>query len=68
MYMPFMTLAMLLINKASDGRLTLDEITECVQEVCPGYCVDVHEAVQEARQDGEITVWEVFKILTVVIA
>ena len=68
LHMQFMSLAMELIAKSTDGNLTLEEISDCLSDAFPDYCVDIYNAVEEAQEDGVITVWEVFKILTAVIA
>lgn len=67
-YMKFMSLAMGLIDKASDGDLTLSEITDCLENTFPEYWDDVHNAVVEAMKDGRIDVWEVMKITTAIVA
>lgn len=68
LHMQFLSLAMELVNKSSDGNLTLEEISDCLNNAFPDYCIDIYNAVEEAQEDGVITVWEVFKILTTVIA
>ncbi len=67
LHMQFLSLAMELVNKSSDGNLILEEISGCLSDTFPDYCVDIYNAVEEAQEDGVITVWEVFKILTAVI-
>ena len=66
-YMKFLSLAMGLVNAASDGELTLDEIAACMADSFPEYTTDVAAEVSAAMEDGVITVWEVIKILTTVI-
>ena len=68
LHMQFLSLAMELVNKSVDGNLTLEEISDCLNDTFPDYCVDIYNAIEEAQEDGVITVWEVFKILTTVIA
>ena len=68
LHMQFLSLAMELVNKSSDGNLTLEEIYGSLKDAFPDYCIDIYNAVEEAQEDGVITVWEVFKILTTVIA
>ncbi len=67
LHMKFMTLAMALVNEAKDGDLTLDEISQCLQDFSPEYFSDVNDAVHEAQKDGRISVMETFKILTAII-
>lgn len=67
-YMKFMTLAMCLVNSAKDGDLTLEEITTCMAGLFPDKVSSVAIEVKKAMADGKITVWEVFQILTKVIA
>ena len=67
LHMQFLSLAMELVAKSVDGNLTLDEISDCLNNAFPDHCVDIYNAVEEAQEDGVVTVWEVFKILTVVI-
>ena len=67
LHMQFLSLSMELVNKSRDGNLTLEEISDSLSDAFPDYCVDIYEAVEEAQEDGVITVWEVFKILTVVV-
>lgn len=64
LHMQFLSLAMELVNKSSDGNLTLEEISDCLNNAFPDYCIDIYNAVEEAQEDGVITVREVFKILT----
>ncbi len=68
LHMQFLSLAMSLVEKSSDGNLTLEEISDCVRDSFPDYCVDIYNAIEEAQEDGVITVWETFRILTTVIA
>lgn len=68
LHMQFLSLAMSLVEKSSDGSLTLEEVSDCLNDAFPDYCVDIYNAIEEAQEDGVITVWEVFKILTAVIA
>lgn len=65
--MQFLALAMALVEKSCDGSLTLDEISGCVEKSFPECCIDIHDAVDEAMEDGSISVWDTFKILTAVI-
>ena len=68
LHLQFLSLAMALVEKSSDGNLTLEEVSDCLNNAFPDYCIDIYNAVEEAQEDGVITVWEVFKILTAVIA
>ena len=68
LHMQFMSLALELVAKSTDGNLTLEEISDSLNDTFPDYCIDIYNAVEEAQEDGVITVWEVFKILTAVIA
>ncbi len=56
-----------LSEKASDGVLTLDEVSECLKELSPEHFTDVHEEVVEALEDGKISTTEAFKIAIAVI-
>ncbi len=66
-YMKFLSLALGLVNAAKDGELTLDEISECVTDTFPEYAGSVASEVKNAFEDGSVSVWEVFKIVTAVI-
>ena len=66
-HLQFLSLAMSLVNAASDGRLSLDEIKECVDDSFP-QSADVIDAIEDAAEDGSISVMEVFDIVTTIIA
>ena len=68
LHLQFLSLAMGLVNAASDGQLTMDEIDECLGTSMAEYCADIHDAVDDAMEDGKISVMEVFDIVTTIIA
>lgn len=68
LHMQFLQLAMALVEKSCDGNLTLEEVVDCVEKSFPEYCVDIHDAISEAMEDGYISVWDTIKILIAVIA
>ena len=63
----FMSLFFALAEKSSDGKLTLDELSECLSEFAPEYFEDVYVEVQAAQEDGVITWGEIMKIASAVI-
>ena len=52
-----------IVAKASDGKLTLDEVTESLRDFSPAHFAELDDAVNDALKDGHISVFEVFKIL-----
>ncbi len=66
-HLTFLTLAINLVDKASDGHLSFEEIQECAADAFPEFYGQISAAVDEAMADGKITVWEVLRILTRVI-
>ena len=66
-HLKFMNLAFSLVDKASDGKLTLEEISECLRQFSPEHFADVHDAVVEAMEDNHISVTEVLKIASALI-
>ena len=67
LHLKFMSLVFALTDKASDGKLTLSEVTECLSDFSPEYFDDVYEEVQKAEEDGVITWGEVIKIASAVV-
>ncbi len=67
LHLKFMTFVMSLVDKANDGCLTLDEISESMMEFSPDYFTDVNEAVEKAQEDGRITVMEAINIVSSVV-
>lgn len=62
----YMTLAQLLlklINAASDGELTVHEVSDIAVSMFPGNLHDIVMAIDEASEDGKITVDEVIDII-----
>lgn len=66
-YMKFMHFAASLMGKASDGKLTLEEISECLRDLSPEHFTDVYMAVKEAQKDGHITWGECINIASAVV-
>ena len=66
-HLTFLTLAINLVDKASDGHLSFEEIQECAAGAFPDFYGEISEEIEEAMADGKVTVWEVFRILTRVI-
>ena len=67
LYLKLMNLGLDLVHKTSDGKLTLEEEAEALAAAFPESMSDVLEEVQEAQEDGKITVGEVMKIVSAVI-
>lgn len=65
--MEFMGFAMNLVAASTDGNLSIDEIKECVGDSFEGG-EKVIEAVEEALEDGSISVMEVINIASTVIS
>jgi len=55
------------LHKAQDGRLTLEEIAEIMQDISPEHFTDVYEEVKKAEKDGHISWGEIIKIASAVI-
>lgn len=62
-YMKYMMLAMAIIDKASDGELTRDEVIECLKGVIPDEVDQVVEEINENLKDGRLSVGEVIRVL-----
>ena len=56
LHMQFLSLVMELVNKSADGNLTLEEISDFLNDAFPDYCIDIYNAIDEAQADGVITV------------
>lgn len=67
-YMKFLSLALGLVDAAKDGELTLNEISDCVTDTFPDYSHPVLVEVRKATEDGSVSVWEVFKIITAIVS
>ncbi len=67
MSMTFMNLLYSLTYKASDGDLTMVEVSECLSAYSPDHFKEIYEIVQEANSDGHISWSEVVKIASAVI-
>ena len=61
--MQFMTVGMSLVNAASDGKLTLEEVAGVLADAYPAHFDDLLEEVKKANEDGHYSVAEIFKIL-----
>ncbi|PJE79659.1 hypothetical protein CI610_01373 [invertebrate metagenome] len=61
-YLGFLSMAMNIVDKASDGELTTEEILDCIGEELFDF-KDVEMALVNAMEDEKITVMECFKIL-----
>ena len=57
----------LFLAKSMDGKLTLDEVSECLKTVFPDHFTDVHEEITDALEDGKITALEALRITMAVI-
>lgn len=66
-HLKFLSLAIDLVDKASDGELTMEEIQICCSDNFPVFYDKIEESVNEALTDGKITVWETMKILVNII-
>ena len=66
-HLKFMNLAFALVDKGSDGELTLEEISECLKAFSPEHFTDVHDAVVDAMEDNHVSVAEVMKIAAALI-
>lgn len=64
LHLKFMNFALSLIDKSCDGSLTVSEVMECLGDFAPDHFADVQQAVEDAQADGQITVMEVFDIVT----
>lgn len=68
LHLKFMNFAMNLIHKASDGELTLEEVSDCMMEFAPDYFTEFHDAVEKAQQDGRISVMDAINIASSLVA
>ena len=55
---------MALVDKGEDGILTFEKITECLGDTFSDYAPEIFDAIENALEDGEITIWETFRIIT----
>ena len=62
-YMTLGSVLLKLINAASDGRITTDEVSDIASEFFPDYLNEIIESMDEALEDGKITVDEVLDIV-----
>ena len=62
-YMKYMMIAMAIVDKAQDGELTRDEVIDCIQGALPEDVNEIVDGVQEALDDGKITVGEAIRVL-----
>ena len=63
----FLSLIFLIIEKAKDGRITLEEVAEIIREVSPEHFTDVYDEVVKAEEDGHISWSEAVSIALAVI-
>lgn len=68
LHLKFLSLAMALVDKGQDGVLTLEEIAECVGDTFIDFTPQICAEIEKALEDGEITIWETFRIVTRIIA
>ena len=66
-YVKFMHFASSLMDKARDGKLTLEEISECLRDLSPEHFSDVYVAVKQAQKDGHMTWGECINIASAVV-
>jgi len=66
-HLQFMALGVSLVNAASDGQLSLDEVRDCIDSSFPK-ADDVVSAIEDAMEDGRITVMEVLDITSAIIS
>ncbi len=65
--MQFMGVGLALLNAASDGKLTLEEVAGVLASAYPDHFDDLLVEVKKANEDGCYTVAEIFKILAVAV-
>ena len=66
-YMTLGSVLLKLINAASDGRITLEEVGDIATEYLPEYVNDVVDSVSDAMDDGKITLDEVLDIIQTIV-
>ena len=66
-YMTLGAVLLKLINAASDGRITLEEVSDIASEFVPDFLEEVLSEVDSAMDDGKITVDEVLDIIQSVV-
>ncbi len=62
-HMKFMSVGISLVDAASDGKLTLEEVAGVLADAYPDHFEDLLEEVKKANEDGHYSVSEIFKIL-----
>jgi len=62
-YLKYITVLTAIIDKASDGKITRDEVVECLQGVLPEQADQIVKDLQAALADGHLSVGEVFRAL-----
>jgi len=62
-YLKYITVLTAIIDKASDGKITRDEVIECLQGVLPEQADLIVNDLQAALADGHLSVGEVFRAL-----
>ena len=63
LHLKFLNLAMALVDKGQDGVLTLEEIVECVGDTFVDFAPQIFAEIEKALEDGEISIWETFRIV-----
>jgi len=67
LHLQFFSVGMALVDKASDGNLTLEEVAEVLNDAYPDKFDDLLEEVRKANVDGHYTIGEILKILSAAI-
>ena len=62
-HLHFLNLALQMVNVASDGVITLEEIAEVMGEHYPDNIDALMDEIKTAAKDGEITVTEALRIV-----
>lgn len=63
LHMKFGAVFMDLVNRASDGSLTLVEVSEVLEKHFPDTFSELYDAVKEAGSDGEYSIMDIVSIV-----
>ena len=66
-HLQFFNVGLALVDKASDGDLTLEEVAEIMNDFYPDKFQDVLVEVKKANADGHYSVTEIIKIISAIV-
>ena len=66
-HLQFLNVGMALVDKARDGKVTLEEVAEVLSDAYPDKFNDLLEEVKKANEDDHYSIGEILKILSAAI-